>query len=126
MEDAHATILSMNEDGDDQVAFFGVYDGHGGEKAAIFTGLHLHELIQQTEAFGQKARICAAGGYVVGGYGNHAEGVDFNESKTSDLPAEEQIVTCYPEVISHDLDYEKDEFVILACVDLGFGVFLRS
>lgn len=195
MEDAHATILSMNEDGDDQVAFFGVYDGHGGEKAAIFTGLHLHELIQQTEAFGrkdystalkdgfllcdqailqnqetrndesgcaatsaiitpkqvicanagdsrtvlstngfakalsfdhkpynegEKARICAAGGYVEMGRvnGNLAlsRGIgDFVFKKNSDLPAEEQIVTCYPEVILHDLDYEKDEFVILAC-----------
>ena len=68
MEDAHATILDMKQvhdyrDGDeeganaannnntdaapaddgseDHVAFFGVYDGHGGEKAAIFTGDHL-------------------------------------------------------------------------------------
>lgn len=196
MEDAHATVLSMNTDADaDQVAFFGVYDGHGGEKAAIFTGLHLHELVRQTEAYakkdystalkdgfllcdqailqneetrndesgcaatsaiitptqvicanagdsrtvlsrngfakalsfdhkpyneGEKARICAGGGYVEMGRvnGNLAlsRGIgDFLFKKNADLPAEEQIVTCYPEVITHDLDYEKDEFVILAC-----------
>lgn len=196
MEDAHATVLRMNSEADaDQVAFFGVYDGHGGEKAAIFTGLHLHDLVRQTEAYakkdystalkdgfllcdqailqnaetrndesgcaatsaiitpkqvicanagdsrtvlsrngfakalsydhkpyneGEKARICAGGGYVEMGRvnGNLAlsRGIgDFLFKKNADLPAEEQIVTCYPEVILHDLDYEKDEFVILAC-----------
>ena len=31
------------------IAFFGVYDGHGGEKAAIFTGEKLHHLIKETK-----------------------------------------------------------------------------
>lgn len=197
MEDAHATILNLHEDdsSEEHVAFFGVYDGHGGEKSAIFTGIHLHELVKQTEAFqkkdyvnalkdgfllcdqailqdtetrndesgcaatsaiitptkvfcgnagdsrtvlsingfakalsydhkpyneGEKARITAGGGYVDVGRvnGNLAlsRGIgDFVFKKNDDLPAEEQIVTCYPDVISHDLDYEKDEFVILAC-----------
>lgn len=196
MEDAHATILNLDEDNtDDHVAFFGVYDGHGGEKSAIFTGLHLHELIKLTDAFkrqdypnalkdgfllcdqailqdfetrndesgcaatsaiitskkifcgnagdsrtvmsvngfakalsfdhkpyndGEKARICAAGGYVDVGRvnGNLAlsRGIgDFSFKTNPELPAEEQIVTCYPDVISHDIDFNKDEFVILAC-----------
>lgn len=197
MEDAHATILNIHEDSknDEHTAFFGVYDGHGGEKAAIFTGLHLHELVTQTEAFkkkdyvnalkdgfllcdqailqdydtrndesgcaatsaiitasqiicgnagdsrtvmsingfakalsydhkpfneGEKARICAAGGYVDVGRvnGNLAlsRGIgDFVFKKNADLPAEEQIVTCYPDVISHNIDFARDEFVILAC-----------
>ncbi|ODQ79018.1 hypothetical protein BABINDRAFT_162089 [Babjeviella inositovora NRRL Y-12698] len=53
MEDAHSTVLNLNaEDASkDHVAFFGVYDGHGGEKVALFTGDHLHEVIRQTEAF---------------------------------------------------------------------------
>lgn len=204
MEDAHATILELNQKGqnspngaenNEHVAFFGVYDGHGGEKAAIFTGLRLHELVALTEAFsrgdyvnalkdgfllcdqailqddetrndesgcaatsaiitdhhiycanagdsrtvmslngyakalsydhkpfneGEKARICAAGGYVDVGRvnGNLAlsRGIgDFMFKKNDDLPAEEQIVTCYPDVIHHEIDFARDEFVILAC-----------
>ncbi|CUM65566.1 uncharacterized protein PRCAT00003212001 [Priceomyces carsonii] len=213
MEDAHALILNVfdkkDEDGKDSdneeekksgepkehVAFFGVYDGHGGEKAAIFAGEHLHDLITSTKAFqkgdytnalkegflscdqailqdydmreddsgcaatsaliipsqvfcgnagdsrtilstngfakalsydhkpsneGEKARICSAGGYVDMGRvnGNLAlsRGIgDFEFKKNMELPAEEQIVTCYPDVIQHDLNYEKDEFVVLAC-----------
>lgn len=198
MEDAHATILDLYKDieGDhEHVAFFGVYDGHGGEKVAIFTGSHLHELISKTSAFknkdyvnalkdgflscdeailqdeetlndesgcaatsvivtpqrilcanagdsrtvmsingyakalsydhkpmneGEKARICAAGGYVDVGRvnGNLAlsRGIgDFIFKKNADLPAEEQIVTCYPDVLQHEINFERDEFIILAC-----------
>lgn len=179
----------------DRVAFFGVYDGHGGEKAAIFTGQHLHELIKATDLYqagrygdalkegfllcdqailqdfymrnddlgcaatlalitptqvvcgnagdlrtvmlingfakalsydhkplheGEKARICSAGGYVDMGRvnGNLAllRGIgDFEFKKNPNLPAEEQIVTCYPDVITHEINYANDEFVILAC-----------
>ncbi|GEQ66811.1 hypothetical protein JCM33374_g474 [Metschnikowia sp. JCM 33374] len=197
MEDAHATILNVNEDDEkkEHIAFFGVYDGHGGEKSAIFTGLRLHDLVCATEDFqkkdyvnalkngflscdqailqdfetrndesgcaatsaiitpnqiicgnagdsrtvmsingfakalsydhkpfneGEKARITAGGGYVDVGRvnGNLAlsRGIgDFSFKKNTELPAEEQIVTCYPDVISHNIDFEKDEFVILAC-----------
>lgn len=179
----------------DHIAFFGVYDGHGGEKAAIFTGEKLHQLVKSTAEFnkkdyinalkqgflacdqailndfymrdddsgcaatsaiitkdlivcgnagdsrtimstngyakalsfdhkpsneGEKARICAAGGYVDMGRvnGNLAlsRGIgDFDFKKNVDLPAEEQIVTCYPDVIQHEIDFETDEFVVLAC-----------
>ena len=69
---------------------------------------------------GEKARICAAGGYVDMGRvnGNLAlsRGIgDFDFKKNVDLPAEEQIVTCYPDVIQHNIDYKSDEFVVLAC-----------
>ncbi|ODV79866.1 PP2C-domain-containing protein [Suhomyces tanzawaensis NRRL Y-17324] len=196
MEDAHATILNLQDEGSkEHAAFFGVYDGHGGEKAAIFTGEHLHDIVKSTQAYknkdyinalkegflscdqailqdagmkdddsgcaatsaiitdkqiicgnagdsrtimsingyakalsydhkpsneGEKARICSAGGYVDMGRvnGNLAlsRGIgDFEFKKNVDLPAEEQIVTCYPDVIQHDIDFEKDEFVVLAC-----------
>ncbi|EGW34474.1 uncharacterized protein SPAPADRAFT_59895 [Spathaspora passalidarum NRRL Y-27907] len=219
MEDAHATILNLSalsaksptsspkpdddsaerqqESNDDspQIAFFGVYDGHGGEKAAIFTGEHLHHIIKDTEAYkqgdyanalkqgflgcdqailhdyqmrddesgcaatsaiitpesiicgnagdsrtimsingfakalsydhkpsneGEKARICAAGGYVDMGRvnGNLAlsRGIgDFDFKRNVDLPAEEQIVTCYPDVIQHQINLDQDEFIVLAC-----------
>lgn len=179
----------------DHTAFFGVFDGHGGEKAAIFAGKHLHRIIKDTKEYkqnnytqalkqgfldcdqailkdilmrddesgcaatsaiitpqsiicgnagdsrtimsingyakalsydhkpsneGEKTRISAAGGYVDMGRvnGNLAlsRGIgDFEFKKNADLPAEEQIVTCYPDVIVHNIDYEQDEFVILAC-----------
>ena len=207
MEDAHATILNIDDDiEDDHVAFFGVYDGHGGDKSANFTGIHLHDLIKQTDSFkehdyvnalkdgflqcdqailqdfetrndesgcaattaiitssqifcanagdsrtvmsvngfakalsfdhkpyndGEKARICAAGGYVDVGRvnGNLAlsRGIgDFSFKANPKLPAEEQIVTCYPDVICHSIDFAKDEFVVLACDGIWDCLSLQS
>ncbi|KAF1849771.1 protein phosphatase-like protein 2c [Cucurbitaria berberidis CBS 394.84] len=57
MEDAHATVLDLTaEDGkptpaDKRLAFFGVYDGHGGDKVAIYTGEKLHQIVTKQEAF---------------------------------------------------------------------------
>lgn len=59
MEDAHATILDLqaaqepgkSTDADKRLAFFGVYDGHGGDKVAIYTGEHLHKIIAKQESF---------------------------------------------------------------------------
>ncbi|KAK7190750.1 protein phosphatase [Paraphaeosphaeria sporulosa] len=59
MEDAHACILDLQalvEGGkptpaDKRLSFFGVYDGHGGDKVAIYTGEHLHEIVAKQEAF---------------------------------------------------------------------------
>lgn len=220
MEDAHVTILDLAkvpkfdeeeedeeaeeaeekkdespESTDEHIAFFGVYDGHGGEKAAIFTGERLHHIVKSTDSYkskdyinalkegflscdqailqddgmkdddsgcaatsvivtldqiicgnagdsrtimsingfakalsydhkpsneGEKARISSAGGYVEMGRvnGNLAlsRGIgDFEFKKNIDLPAEEQIVTCYPDVIQHNLNLEHDEFIVLAC-----------
>lgn len=191
INEANSNEVNSNE----HISFFGVYDGHGGERAALFTGDHLHHILKSTESFqkkdyinalkeaflscdqailqdddmkdddsgcaatsaiitpskiicgnagdsrtimsingfakalsydhkpsneGEKARISNAGGYVEMGRvnGNLAlsRGIgDFEFKKNIDLPAEEQIVTCYPDVIQHDIDYEKDEFIVLAC-----------
>ena len=66
MEDAHATVLDLqandadsNEefkpaDIDVRISFFGVYDGHGGDKVALYTGENLHKIIAKQEAFKQK------------------------------------------------------------------------
>ncbi|CBX91973.1 similar to protein phosphatase 2c [Plenodomus lingam JN3] len=57
MEDAHATVLDYaGEQGkptatDKRLAFFGVYDGHGGDKVAIYTGENLHQIVAKQEAF---------------------------------------------------------------------------
>ncbi|WPH01917.1 protein phosphatase 2C protein 1 [Acrodontium crateriforme] len=64
MEDAHATILDLQaQEGeqefkpaatDARISFFGVYDGHGGDKVALYTGDHLHKIVAKQEAFKNK------------------------------------------------------------------------
>ncbi|KAI9664578.1 MAG: Protein phosphatase 2C 2 [Bathelium mastoideum] len=205
MEDAHACVLDLQPepaDGEDakaaesdvRLSFFGVYDGHGGDKVAIYTGENLHKIIAKQKAFkeenieqalkdgflaadrailsdpryeeevsgctasvaimsknkiyvansgdsrtvlgikgrakplsfdhkpqneGEKARICAAGGFVDFGRVNgnlalsRAIG-DFEFKKSADLPPEQQIVTAFPDVTVHEIT-DDDEFVVIAC-----------
>jgi len=49
MEDAHTTILRL--EGKDGYSFFGVYDGHGGQNVAKYSGEQLHIRIARDEAF---------------------------------------------------------------------------
>jgi protein phosphatase 2C family protein 2/3 len=60
MEDAHATVLDLQADDGTEVApsklesrlsFFGVYDGHGGDRVAQFAGEHIHQIVAKQEAF---------------------------------------------------------------------------
>lgn len=61
MEDAHATVLDLQvEDSgkefkaaspEDRLSFFGVYDGHGGDKVAMFAGENVHKIVAKQEAF---------------------------------------------------------------------------
>ena len=61
MEDAHAAVLDLQnqEEGTDQkaaspdkrLAYFGVYDGHGGEKVAQFAGENIHKIVAKQDAF---------------------------------------------------------------------------
>lgn len=60
MEDAHACILDLKPESQDgtpetaentRISFFGVYDGHGGDKVAIYTGANLHKIVARQEAF---------------------------------------------------------------------------
>lgn len=69
---------------------------------------------------GEKTRIMQAGGFVESSRVNgnlalsRAIG-DFEFKRNDKLPAEEQIVTAYPDIIAHDLNLDTDDFVILAC-----------
>ena len=64
MEDAHASVLDLQAEYEGQefkaatvenrLSFFGVYDGHGGDKVAIFAGEHVHKIIAKQEAFKRK------------------------------------------------------------------------
>lgn len=62
MEDAHAAVLDLhakytgNDSGNptdpaQRLAFFGVYDGHGGDKVALFAGEKLHQIVSKQESF---------------------------------------------------------------------------
>lgn len=64
MEDAHAAVLDLQalEGGEElkpaasdvRISFFGVYDGHGGDKVALYAGEHLHEIVAKQESFKNK------------------------------------------------------------------------
>lgn len=61
MEDAHTTVLDLKSadgpNGDatsgpgDRLAFFGVYDGHGGDKVAIFAGENVHNIVAKQDTY---------------------------------------------------------------------------
>ncbi len=61
MEDAHACLLDLKPEtgettngekfsSDRRISFFGVYDGHGGDKVAMYAGENLHKIIAKQEA----------------------------------------------------------------------------
>ena len=59
MEDAHTAVLDLQPDDvkntpkslADRLSFFGVYDGHGGDRVAAFASEHVHQIIAKQEAF---------------------------------------------------------------------------
>ncbi|XRM41596.1 Protein phosphatase 2C 2 [Aspergillus tubingensis] len=61
MEDAHAAVLDLQAkysdqdekptDPDKRLAFFGVYDGHGGDKVALFAGENVHKIVAKQDSF---------------------------------------------------------------------------
>ena len=61
MEDARAAVLDLQpEDNgrgrkpsapDKRLSYFGVYDGHGGEKVAQFAGENIHKIVAKQDAF---------------------------------------------------------------------------
>lgn len=78
-----------------------------------------------TPTIGEKARISAAGGFVDFGRVNgnlalsRAIG-DFEFKKGADLAPEQQIVTAFPDVVTHDISGD-DEFLVIACDGMSFG-----
>lgn len=61
MEDAHAAILDLQPEAkgkafepagpDTRLSYFGVYDGHGGEKVAQFAGENIHKIVAKQDGF---------------------------------------------------------------------------
>ena len=79
----------------------------------------LQKLVSLLTLIGEKARISAAGGFVDFGRVNgnlalsRAIG-DFEFKKSADLAPEQQIVTAFPDVVTHDIS-DDDEFLVIAC-----------
>jgi protein phosphatase 2C family protein 2/3 len=60
MEDAHTAILDLEKylggkeaKSEERLSFFGVYDGHGGDRVAIYAGENLHKIIAKQDMFVQ-------------------------------------------------------------------------
>lgn len=58
MEDAHTAVLDLlasnpqeSKDHPQKLSFFGVFDGHGGDKVALFTGENIHNIIARQDTF---------------------------------------------------------------------------
>lgn len=58
MEDADTTVLDLiPASADDaqaktsRLSFFGVFDGHGGDKVATYCGANMHNIIMRQESF---------------------------------------------------------------------------
>ena len=63
MEDAHAAVLDLQVFTGDKfeaappekrLSFFGVYDGHGGERVAIYSGENVHKIIARQDTFAER------------------------------------------------------------------------
>jgi serine/threonine protein phosphatase PrpC len=80
---------------------------------------HILSHLPLTLFVGEKARIVAAGGFVDFGRVNgnlalsRAIG-DFEFKKSADLSPEQQIVTAFPDVVTHEITGD-DEFLVIAC-----------
>ncbi|EGS18492.1 uncharacterized protein CTHT_0050940 [Thermochaetoides thermophila DSM 1495] len=58
MEDAHTAVLDLLKDDPKQAAqhpskisFFGVFDGHGGDKVALYAGENIYRIVAKQESF---------------------------------------------------------------------------
>ncbi|KAF4466442.1 phosphatase, partial [Fusarium albosuccineum] len=53
MEDAHTAVLNLDsaKSHSDKLSFFGVFDGHGGDKVALFAGQNIHNIIFKQDTF---------------------------------------------------------------------------
>ncbi|KAH8670874.1 phosphatase 2C-like domain-containing protein [Xylariales sp. PMI_506] len=58
MEDAHCTILDLLKPDSDEakahssrLSFFGVFDGHGGDKVAQYAGKHIYDILVKQDTF---------------------------------------------------------------------------
>ncbi|KAJ3350166.1 Protein phosphatase 2C 2 [Kappamyces sp. JEL0680] len=123
MEDAHTTILKLDDKGTGKhLSLFAVYDGHGGSHAAKYAGSNLYENVVNTEEYAQgNYREALKKGFHITDDKLRAGNLalsraigDFEFKNNTSLPAEEQVVTCDPEITEH-LHKDSHEFFVVAC-----------
>jgi protein phosphatase PTC2/3 len=58
MEDAHTAVLDLLAPNSEaakahqsRLSFFGVFDGHGGDRVALFAGENIHNIIAKQDTF---------------------------------------------------------------------------
>lgn len=57
MEDAHTAVLDLlakteaAKNHSQKLSFFGVFDGHGGDKVALYSGSNIHNIIAKQDTF---------------------------------------------------------------------------
>ena len=53
MEDSHTAVLDLDtaKAHKSKLSFFGVFDGHGGDKVALFAGENIHNIIYKQDTF---------------------------------------------------------------------------
>jgi serine/threonine protein phosphatase PrpC len=58
MEDAHTAVLDLlannpkaAKEHRSKLSFFGVFDGHGGDKVALFAGENIHNIVTKQDTF---------------------------------------------------------------------------
>lgn len=57
MEDAHTAVLDLlakteaSKNHAQKLSFFGVFDGHGGDKVALYSGANIHNIIAKQDTF---------------------------------------------------------------------------
>lgn len=197
MEDSHIVDLNISLDENDHIAYYCVFDGHGGSSVAQFCGEQFSKILQKQPNFikgkfhqalidafiatdqemlddsvlsndhsgctattvliskqknilicansgdsrtvlscnrlskalsfdhkptlkSEQSRIIAADGFVemdrVNGNLALSRAVgDFEFKSNPKLSPHEQIVTCVPDIVEHKINYDLDEFVVLAC-----------
>ncbi|CAI2179476.1 10160_t:CDS:10 [Funneliformis geosporum] len=62
MEDAHTAELTLKDK--NGYSFFGVYDGHGGQNVAKYSGAHLHERIARDPQFSSNLEDAIKNGFL--------------------------------------------------------------
>jgi protein phosphatase PTC2/3 len=92
---------------------------HKPQNEGVYLLTHFFICFPLSVILGEKARIVAAGGFVDFGRVNgnlalsRAIG-DFEFKKSTDLAPEQQIVTAFPDVVTHEITSD-DEFLVIAC-----------
>jgi serine/threonine protein phosphatase PrpC len=89
MEDSHTTVLDLlagteaAKNHASKLSFFGVFDGHGGDKVALFAGANIHNIIAKQDTFkaGNYEQALKASGWAFASCDRPADWSSLNRSQ---------------------------------------------